>query len=290
MLRHDDAGGPVPLDLRDRVTVFVTTVGAPTFEACLARLAGQDCRFTLRVIERVAPMHAAFQQMLDECATPYYVQVDEDMLLYPHAVRRLYERIEAAGPATALAFAPLYDVHLERSIVGVKIFRHAIVRDYPFSADDSFEIDQVARLEADGHQVWRDPRADDATPAEALGLHGTRWTPAAIFTRYAHLERRRQTRRLRHDWFAPYGAEFLERFRRQPTRQNFFALMGVVAGVLAARQGPGPAKDFRTYDALPGFAALEQFLAAFAPLDAGDDAAETPRERAPAPPAVLRRR
>jgi len=32
----------------------------------------------------------AFQAMLDTCDTPYYVQVDEDMLLHPDAVRRLH--------------------------------------------------------------------------------------------------------------------------------------------------------------------------------------------------------
>lgn len=42
------------------------------------------------------------------------------------------------------------------------------------------------------------------------------------------------------------------------------ALMGIVAGVLASRQGPAPAKDFRTDDRLPGFAALQEFLAALA--------------------------
>jgi hypothetical protein len=49
----------VAADLADTVTVVVTTVGAATFDACMAHLAAQDCRCTLRVIDRVAPMHAA---------------------------------------------------------------------------------------------------------------------------------------------------------------------------------------------------------------------------------------
>ena len=40
--------------------------------------------------------------MLDECTTPYFVQVDEDMLLYPHAVRTLHERMAAAATEVAM--------------------------------------------------------------------------------------------------------------------------------------------------------------------------------------------
>src|SRR5437879_12803754 len=100
-------------------------------------------------------MNVAFQRMLDECRTAYYVQVDEDMLLYPHAVRTLYETIRDAGSNVAIVAADLYDVHVKRRIVGVKIFRHAIVRRYPFDAVDEFEKLQVERLEADGYVVAR---------------------------------------------------------------------------------------------------------------------------------------
>src|SRR5438132_881901 len=68
---------PARLELTNEVTVFVTTVGAPSLPACLERLKRQDCTFELCVIDHVAPMHVAFQRMLDECRTPYYVQVDE---------------------------------------------------------------------------------------------------------------------------------------------------------------------------------------------------------------------
>ena len=266
MFRGDDAGAAL-VDLTDAVTVFVTTVGAPTFDACLARLAAQDCRFRLRVIDRVAPMSAAFQRMLDDCETPYFVQVDEDMLLDPHAVRILYERLLSLPPRTAIFIAGLFDVHLQRCIIGVKIYRHEIVRRYAFSSADNFETDQVRRLEADDYAVERVAADIAPVPGETLGLHGTDWTAPMIYERYAKLERRRlATGRMQ--WFVPYAAEFLARFQREPSEENFFALMGVIAGVLGGRAGMPPSKDFRTYDRLPGFAALQAFLAAFAP-DAG---------------------
>jgi hypothetical protein len=277
-MRDEQGSGGTAIDLRERVTVFVTTVGGPTFAACLAQLERQDCRFTLQILERVAPMTAAFQRMLDDCRTPYYVQVDEDMLLHPHAVRSLYERMVGAGPDTALCVARLYDAHLERRILGVKIFRHDIVRRYPFSALDALEIDQVARVQADGYRVVRD-EVDDG---DVLGRHGTAWTLTQIYERYMTLERRRHTRERRSDWFAEYGPIFLERFRRDPSRQNFFALMGIVAGALTGRQGPAMSKDWRTYAALPGFAALERFLAELDPQPSADPPADEEAAEQPA--------
>jgi hypothetical protein len=106
-------------DLSEEVTVFVTSLGAPSYAACRELLRRQDCTFRLEVIEGVRPLSAALQQMLDGCRTPFYVQVDEDMLLYPEAVRTLSERISSAPPDVAIVVGQLYDVHLKRCIQGV---------------------------------------------------------------------------------------------------------------------------------------------------------------------------
>ncbi|MEO8603186.1 MAG: hypothetical protein ABI629_11475 [bacterium] len=286
---NETAGAATGIDLSSTITVFVTTVGAPTFDACLAHLAAQDCRFTLRVIERVAPMRAAFQRMLDDCRTPFYVQVDEDMLLMPHAVRTLHERIEDGGPQVAMFAANLFDEHLQRCIIGVKIFRHAIARRYPFAHQDAFEIDQVRRFRADGYLAHKVPTGYEPVPGDTLGLHGTRWTPESIYERYATLERRRRTDKPTLFWFVEHAPRFLERFQNDPSEENFFALMGVVAGVLASRHGGATSKDFRTYEALPGFAALREFLSAIEALQPAA-AADAPAARAAEPETRLEAR
>jgi glycosyl transferase family 1 len=252
-------------DLSAELTVFVTTVGAPTFENCLAHLRDQDCAYTLQVIDRLAPMNVAFQRMLDECRTPYYVQVDEDMLLYPHAVRTLYEMMRDAGSHVAIVAADLYDVHVKRRIVGVKIFRHAIVRRYPLDAVEEFEKLQVERLEADGYLVVRTKTGTTPAVGPILGLHGTQWTPQSIYERYATLERRRRAYPRQMRWVREHHAEFLQRFLEDPSELNFFALLGLIAGTLASANGQALAKDYRTYAALPGFEALRRFLADFEP-------------------------
>jgi len=274
---HPDQQPAPRHDLSDAVTVFVTTVGAPTFERCLRHLREQDCTFRLEIIDYVAPMNVAFQRMLDGCRTRYYVQVDEDMILHPHAVRTLYETIEAAGPGVALFVGELYDVHLQRCIHGVKIFRHELVRGHPLAACRAFELEQIAQLERAGHQIVMTVCGPRPVQGRTLGLHGTQWTPRSVYERYGTLERSRRARPSRPQWFAEYGAEFLRRFSEDPSEQNFYAIMGVIAGVIASRNGEAGAKDYRKYDLLPGFDALQQFLE-----EVRTGAAQRPRERSSA--------
>jgi len=177
-------------------------------------------------------------------------------------VRTLYESIEGAGPNAAMYVAELYDVHVERCIQGVKIFRHDLVRRYPFTSGNAFEAEQVTQLENDGYVVLRTVCGQRPVSGRTLGFHGTQWTLQSIFERYATLEQSRRALPSRLQWFAPYGPEFLRRFLDEPTEENFFAVMGVIAGVLASGNGEPSAKDYRTYDALPGFEALRQFLRA----------------------------
>jgi len=250
-----------PADLRNLVTVFVSTVGYPTFAACMEHLTAQDSLFTLRIIDHVAPMSAAFQQMLDECATPYYVQVDEDMLLYPHAVRTLYERLAAMEPRTVQYVAALYDVHLERVIYGLKIFKHTVVRRYPLRDVNGCEWDQIRRLRADGYVDVRIPLEGATRHSEhTLGLHGTYWTPEAVYLRYFVLELTRRMGNHTHEWLRTMAPIFLERFLDTGSEVDFHALMGVLAGSLADRTTMGREKDYRTYDQTPGLDGLRQFV------------------------------
>ncbi|MEO8601773.1 MAG: glycosyltransferase [bacterium] len=187
---RDDAPAP-RRDLSDAVTVFVTTAGASPSAACLAHLREQDCRFTLRVIDHVAPPRGAPQQMLRDCRTPYYVHVDDNTLLHPHAVRTLYETIAAAPPNVAIYAAELYDLHLQRGISGVRIFRHDVVRHYSVQSMQAFDVDQALRLEADGYRLLRQPAGLTPAAAHALGVHCPQATAASTDThRVAAGERR----------------------------------------------------------------------------------------------------
>jgi len=262
---------PKAIDLSPEVTVFVSTVGAPSLPACLAHLQQQDCHFVSRMIENVAPMSAAFQKMLDECRTPYYVQVDEDMLLYPNAVRQLHASIEDAPADVALAVAYLHDVHLDAPVQGVKIFRHGIVRRYPFADTQSCEIDQIERMRADG-LTYRLAGCDQSHgeagfPYPILGLHGGSYTPRTVYERFRTLElaRRQRPRNFNHQEAWP--AMLVERILDRQDPLDFYALMGLFSGALSPAQLGTREKDFRTYSSLPG---IEEAIAFWGRVTGGE--------------------
>jgi hypothetical protein len=247
-------------DFSDKVSVFVTTVGSQSFELCSQFLEHQDCSFRTKVIANVAPMSVALQRMLDDCETEFFVQVDEDMLLYPHAVRTLFERISGHPDNIALHMEYLYDTHLQRCIQGVKIFRTKIARRYPFRDVQGCETDQVRRFRRDGfdYVVSATPDPDDPY-GNTFGLHGTNFSRETAYLRYFVLQQRHRCK----PWeWRMLTVELAERFRNEPSELNFFALGGALAGLsLPLVEGE---KDFRVYSRTPGFQELAEFYDAIA--------------------------
>jgi hypothetical protein len=248
--------GNVKADLSSKVSVFVTTMGSASFELCLQFLEQQDCSFRIKVISNIAPMSAALQKMLDDCDTEFFVQVDEDMLLYPHAVRTLFERMNGHAGNIALHVEYLYDTHLRRCIQGVKIFRAKIVKRYPFRDIQGCESDQIGRFRKDGFGYFVSDTPDPGDPySTALGLHGTNFSREAAYLRYFVLQQRHRCKPW--DW-RMMTVEMAEQFRNEPSELNFFSLGGALAGLTLPVTDRGE-KDFRHYSRTPGFQELARF-------------------------------
>jgi MoaA/NifB/PqqE/SkfB family radical SAM enzyme len=206
--------------------------------------------------------------MLDRCKTRYYIQVDGDMVLKPHAIRTMLagikRRQEQGQHKTAMVCWPLWDVHLKRTLLGVKAYAHNIFREYPYTDTQSCEMDQLTRLQQDGYNyevewggAWSDhkgkiPRKD----RRCLGDHGSSYTPKEAYERYKDL-----TEKARFvggsDWVHPWVWTFLERIAPgiKPTDPNLWAFLGCIAGLQTtqvehARKGE---KDFRTYNKMKDY-------------------------------------
>jgi hypothetical protein len=254
-------------DLSRELTVFVLTVGSSTFEKCLAQLQSQDCMFRFELIDHVAPMSAALQQMHERCETPLFMQVDEDMILYPHAVRTLYRHMREAAPEVAQVTYQLWDPHAERVIYGLKIYRHELVKRYPYRNVQGCEWDQFSRYHADGLLDIRIPIEDEFSLGEAvLGEHWCNASNFLLYERYRTLEmkwRRHDKDRLTTSvpWVEEQATVFLRRFFETASLPDLYALLGALSGRLAPLDGTPAEKDFRNYANLPGFEAVDEFVA-----------------------------
>ena len=253
------------LDLSDIVTVFVSTVGRDTYPECLDHLEEQDCTFRGPVVTaNVAPMNVAFQRMLDSCQTPMFIQVDEDMLLHKHAVSSMAGRLSVSSSDVAIAAFPLWDTHLDRAIMGVKAYRHAIVRGYPFQDSASCEMDQAQRFMRDGFKldtVW--PMSDGQMNRDSqydplvMGEHVVRGQEV-VYERYYNLG----SKFARYGWMGWLGEEMHRVVQRlfercqvhDPLRPSYsreedlLALMGFAAGIAKPQEGE---KNFAAFYQTP---------------------------------------
>ena len=229
-------------DLRDRLTAFAITVGdQPNFLRCLEGLRAQTVRAGLEVIENVAPMSAAFNEMHARCRTELFVQVDEDVQLRPWALEQLHDRMERAPADVCQIAAPLHDLQAGRPIYGVKIYRHKIVSRYPYRDRAGCDQAHNAELEAAGHRVERLPL--QWSREACFGDHGAHYTPETAFGRWRRLFLKRRL----HgglDWIAPWPSRFLERYRRDGDPIDLYSFLGAMSA--QADEAPLDAEhDFR---------------------------------------------
>jgi len=241
-------------DLSSVLTVFIIASDEPEYPQCLRALEVQDCSFELETIRNVAPMDVAFQRMLDTCKTRYYIQVDADMILYSDSIRKMHQEMAILGQDIAMLCFPLHDVHLGHLLTGVKIYRHEIMKRYPYVGSYSCEVDQLSRMVEDGYK-WESRWPDDGITFNSgfdkvndpmvKGKHGTVWSQERLFERYKRLMQK--WRKFGYDWLEFLPQKFLDRLIDSPTDINLWAFMGAVAG-LTAPEGEDKERDFRDVD------------------------------------------
>lgn len=212
------------LDLSNKLTVFVIKVGDnPNYNDCIEALCNQSCIFDINKIIDYTPMSRAFQEMLNRCKTPYYIQVDEDMILEPNAIEKMYTEF-ITQKKYAMCCYMLKDIHLDMAICGIKIYNTEIFKKYPYNFNHpSCEVEQLERMKRDG--ILYDGKED------IVGLHSPKWTNEQIFERYYNLVHK--YRIYGYQWMGRLPKKLKEKWQSIPTDTNFYALAGALAGVFA---------------------------------------------------------
>jgi glycosyltransferase involved in cell wall biosynthesis len=215
------------LDLSEILTVFVITVSNDiNYEDCLLALQNQTVKFKLEIIKDYAPLSKAFQEMLNRCQTPYYVEVDSDMILNPNAIEKLYNKILTVNIKTPIICFKLEDVHLNFAIYGVKIYNYNIFKNFPYNLKHpSCEVEQLKRMEQKGYNV----KIQDICINEIIGKHSPKWTEETIFERYYNLMEKEKL--FHYDWLKTLPQKLINIYKKSPTTLNFYAIAGALSSI-----------------------------------------------------------
>jgi len=206
------------------LTVFViTTDKSINYEDCIEALKNQSVGFKLFAISNYHPMSKAFQQMINQCQTPYYVQVDDDMILYPNAIEDMYNAIIKSRKEISMVAFMLKDVHLNFPICGVKIYKHDIFKKYPYNLSClSCEVEQTDRMKRDGYTF--------ITKQKIVGDHSPNWTDETIFERYYNLMEK--YKEFKYNWLERVPLKLWNILKKNPTKNNLYALLGAYTSII----------------------------------------------------------
>ena len=225
------------VDLTKELTVFIIRSGEnPNYKDCLNSLNNQNVDFILKEIIDIAPMSKAFQKMIDDCDTEYYIQVDEDMVLLEDSISKIYHSMLKLSEKTCSISFRLLDKHLNFNIYGIKGYKHNILKKYPYNLNIiSCEVEQLARLQKDGY--------DMVMNIEVVGYHSPKWTAELIFERYFDLMEKWKI--FRYDWLSELPYKLVDIYSKDPSEINFYALMGAMSSVMEKEPIRKSEKNFK---------------------------------------------
>ena len=169
------------------VGAVVLTVGEPSTNRALASLEAQTLPVEdVVVVDGVRPFHRAFNTGVARISTPFFVQVDADMVLDPDCVEVLRAAISSD---VGIAVGALRDPLMGR-IGGVKLFRRSCLRALPHRNTIGPEVDLYLTL---GRRGWWTQyltgHGRRATGEPTLGAHRPDYTVDYVFGTYYVLGR-----------------------------------------------------------------------------------------------------
>jgi hypothetical protein len=169
------------------VGAVVLTLGEQTTGRALASLKTQTLPVEdVAVVEGVRPFHRALNSGVDRVATPFFLQLDADMVLDPECVKVLRD---AMAPTVGIAVGLLRDPLIGK-VVGVKMFRRSCFDSLRLRDTVAPEVDFYEAL---AHFGWRtqyligDPRL--RIRGLTLGAHRPDYTVDYAFGTYYLLGR-----------------------------------------------------------------------------------------------------
>jgi GR25 family glycosyltransferase involved in LPS biosynthesis len=242
-------------DLSKFLTVFIISCGFnPNYEDCKMSLGNQTVKFKLKEVKNISPMSKAFQKMIDDCDTDYYIQVDEDMILQPDSIETIYNSLTSSGSNISTIAHMLKDTHLDFNLYGIKGYKHNILKEYPYNLEIiSCEVEQVKRLQNDGY--------DTLMVEKVIGYHSPKWTPELIYERYFDVIEKWKI--FKYNWMSELPSKLLKIFQNNPTEINLYALMGAMSSLSVEEPIRDREKNFqlkdKNFDRLQKMTQLKQF-------------------------------
>jgi hypothetical protein len=185
--------GKLPAGVPSDVTAVVLTLGEAATRRAIASVRRQTLApAEVLVVDEVRPFFRALNSAASRARTPFFVQVDADMVLDVDCLANLRAHM---GPGVGAVVGPLHDPLIGR-VQGVKLFRRACFDGEEVPNSISPDTDFLARLERQGWQVVHLTGVrDEGRHSADFGQHRPDFTPGYTYATYYLLGGRYRYRR-----------------------------------------------------------------------------------------------
>ncbi|MDT8272754.1 MAG: glycosyltransferase family A protein [Desulfomonilia bacterium] len=218
---------------RNVSAAILTVDPSSSLQRCMDSVNKQTLKPTkIDIIRNIKPFSKASQEALKHIETPYYVQVDDDMILAPTCFERLYFMMRDDSTC-AQAVADLDDPFFGH-ITGVKMYRTAPVRAigfHPFQGEKGCERFMTRELSSMGFTTNR--------TRSIQGVHHPSYTPQEIFWKFKFIGEQLRYYEEHPRSLPEYMDLLMDRWRRHHDNLTLFGLCGLFSGI----QSTSPSKE-----------------------------------------------
>lgn len=224
----------------DEITAVILTVGHSKFiEKCIESIEKQTLRPRyIEIIRDIKPFSKASQTGLDSVKTPFYVPVDDDMILHDHCFKRLYHYISTDNNC-AETILRLKDPILGR-IYGIHMYRVDVVGQigfHPLYDEKGCERRMIRAIESLGFSSLHIDVVG--------GQHRPVYTPEDAFRKYKFIGE--QAVYYQGDKGAEIMVRSLDRLSEYWLETHASVALYAMAGLLAGLTSDNPSEQL-TYD------------------------------------------
>ena len=206
------------------ITVFIIHCGEESFNQCFSSIQNQKLAYNtsikIEIIKDVYPMSEAFNEMHRQCQTPYFVQVDTDMILNEDAIQILYDEIIKTPFWIYAVYGQLYE---EGFGIG------GTVRCWKKNFFKYFQFRDVRTVDRD---LFKRARWLGLRRRKVPGLLGTHLARHSYLSEYLKTKSDIEKWRFLGRKASRYALPLFENLRKNPV-ENRFKILGALSGVLS---------------------------------------------------------
>ena len=169
------------------ITIFIITICGHQLQYSLEAINNLNTNNSVlvNVIMNVKPTNKAYNTMIKRCTTEYFVQLDEDMIIYPNSIDIIKKHLfENKKKNVFFHTFKLIDNYLglgEQSILlGLKLYDYKIMKNYPIQNDEN-PISQVDKIWH--NQIFNDGYIE-IIATEIIGFHAKFRKPYDLLLRF----------------------------------------------------------------------------------------------------------